>query len=67
MTKSNYNLRQASTVILAREDRGELQIYLLRRSGRSAFMPGNYVFPGGQVDPGDRDQVFCKSLVGVLT
>jgi len=47
--------KQASTVILARERLGELQIYLLRRSGRSSFMPGNYVFPGGRVDREDMD------------
>jgi 8-oxo-dGTP pyrophosphatase MutT (NUDIX family) len=52
--------KQASTVILAREQLGELQIYLLRRSGRSSFMPGNYVFPGGRVDREDRDRELWK-------
>ena len=44
---------RASTVILIRDANGQLQVYLLKRSSRSGFMPGNYVFPGGIVDPED--------------
>ena len=43
----------ASTVILIRDTDGPFQVYLLKRSSRSGFMPGNYVFPGGVVDPED--------------
>jgi 8-oxo-dGTP pyrophosphatase MutT (NUDIX family) len=43
----------ASTVILAREQDEELQVYLLKRSARMDFFPGTYVFPGGAVDPED--------------
>jgi 8-oxo-dGTP pyrophosphatase MutT (NUDIX family) len=46
--------RPASTVILVRQHAAELQVYLLKRSGMSGFMPGNYVFPGGTLDPEDR-------------
>ncbi len=45
----------AATVILAREHSGELQVYLLRRSSKSGFMAGHYVFPGGMVDHEDQD------------
>jgi 8-oxo-dGTP pyrophosphatase MutT (NUDIX family) len=45
--------RRASTVILIREEGGELQVFLLKRSGKSGFFPGNYVFPGGTVNRGD--------------
>jgi len=45
----------AATVILVREEAGHLQVYLLRRSQTSGFMPGSYVFPGGLVDERDRD------------
>lgn len=45
----------AATVILVREEAGHLQVYLLRRSQTSGFMPGSYVFPGGLVDDRDRD------------
>jgi 8-oxo-dGTP pyrophosphatase MutT (NUDIX family) len=55
--------RSASTVVLAREHNGGLQVYLLRRSARSGFMPGNYVFPGGLVDPEDHEPGFWKTHV----
>ena len=47
-------MRQASTVILVREKNSALEVYLLRRSTKSGFMGGLYVFPGGVVDPDDR-------------
>ncbi len=43
-------LRQASTVILVREKNKALEVYLLRRSTKSGFMGGLYVFPGGVAD-----------------
>ena len=49
------NITEAATVILTRERAGRLQIYLLKRSAKSGFMAGNYVFPGGTLDPEDRD------------
>ena len=55
--------RPASTVILTRYHNGELQVYLLRRSSRSGFMPGNYVFPGGTVDPEDNGHGFWQTHV----
>jgi len=47
--------RPAATVVLTREHAGELQVYLLKRSTKSSFMAGNYVFPGGVLDAGDDD------------
>jgi 8-oxo-dGTP pyrophosphatase MutT (NUDIX family) len=44
----------AATVVLMRQSAGELQVYLLKRSLKSKFMAGNYVFPGGVVDADDR-------------
>jgi 8-oxo-dGTP pyrophosphatase MutT (NUDIX family) len=49
------NITEAATVILTRERADRLQIYLLKRSAKSGFMAGNYVFPGGMLDPEDRD------------
>lgn len=49
------SIAEAATVILTRERAGRLQIYLLQRSAQSGFMAGNYVFPGGTLDPEDRD------------
>ena len=57
------SLRAASTVILARQGSSGLEIYLLRRSSESKFFPGKYVFPGGAVDPEDRDLGFWNSHV----
>ncbi|MEA2039150.1 MAG: hypothetical protein U9N82_04910 [Thermodesulfobacteriota bacterium] len=63
MTKSDTaqkEVRLASTVILARQDKEELQIYLLKRSRRSGFMPSYYVFPGGTIDLEDHDPALCN-------
>jgi len=49
-----HQIRPAATVILTRQHAGELQVYLLKRSAKSGFMAGKYVFPGGAVDPQDR-------------
>ncbi len=54
---------RASTLILVRVEGEKFQIYLLRRSSQSGFMPGNYVFPGGTVDPGDNGLDFWKKYV----
>lgn len=46
-------LRPAATVILVREKNNQLEVYLLKRSTKSKFMGGLYVFPGGVVEPED--------------
>jgi len=48
------DITPAATVILTREEAGTLQVYLLKRSPKSGFMAGNFVFPGGTVDRHDR-------------
>ena len=48
--RSSRAVRLAATVMLLRQP---FEIYLLRRSGRSAFAPDAYVFPGGVVDEDD--------------
>ncbi|WP_394326428.1 NUDIX hydrolase [Thermobifida cellulosilytica] len=47
--------RDAATVLLVRRAGGGLQVYLLRRAPSMRFAPGVYAFPGGSVDPRDRD------------
>ena len=42
----------AATVVPLRDSKDGLEVLLLRRSARGAF-GGMWVFPGGQVDPGD--------------
>jgi hypothetical protein len=44
--------RPAATVVLLREaPGGEPEVFMLRRSAKSPFMPDALVFPGGAVDP----------------
>lgn len=45
-------IREAATVMLVRDAPG-LEVFMLRRNLASTFVPGAYVFPGGQVDPDD--------------
>lgn len=46
--------REAATVVLLRPGpAGSPEIYMVRRSARSPFMPSTLVFPGGRVDPED--------------
>ncbi|GAC1542452.1 MAG: NUDIX hydrolase [Candidatus Velthaea sp.] len=44
----------ASSVIIARDLEGAIEIFMLRRSAKSTFVPDVYVFPGGRVDSVDR-------------
>jgi len=49
--------RPAATVLVLRDgathSEAPLEVLLLRRSGKSGFMGGAFVFPGGKVDPAD--------------
>jgi 8-oxo-dGTP pyrophosphatase MutT (NUDIX family) len=53
--------RPAATVALVRDagtgrgDRGGVDVWLMRRQPTMAFAPGAHVFPGGAVDPPDRE------------
>ncbi len=47
-------LKDATTVVLVQEANNQLEIYLLKRSTKSGFMGGLYVFPGGHVDEQDK-------------
>ncbi|WP_209307619.1 hypothetical protein [Geodermatophilus sp. DF01-2] len=47
--------RDAATVVLLRDGARGLEVYLLRRRPTMAFAAGMHVFPGGAVDPRDRD------------
>jgi 8-oxo-dGTP pyrophosphatase MutT (NUDIX family) len=46
--------RDAATLIIVDTAGGEPRVLLGRRRHDLAFMPGRYVFPGGRVDPSDR-------------
>lgn len=47
-------LRDAATVMLVRDGRAGLEVFMLRRNLNSDFVGGAYVFPGGAVDDHDR-------------
>ncbi len=56
--------KPAATVMVVRAGVADIEVFLLRRSSRSAFMPDVFVFPGGRVDPHDdspsaRDQLWA--------
>ncbi len=54
--------RDAATVVLARDTPDGIEVYVLRRQATMAFASGQYVFPGGSVDP--RDEVLDVEWVG---
>lgn len=55
MSDETVPLRDAATVLLVRDGDAGLEVFMLRRNLRSDFVGGAYVFPGGGVDPGDRE------------
>ena len=54
-TAPDVQARDAATVVLLRDGVRGPEVYLLRRHTTMAFAPGQAVFPGGGVDPRDRD------------
>lgn len=55
-------IQQAATIILLREVPGRndaqqthLEVYMTKRPETMRFLPGHYVFPGGQMDESDSD------------
>ncbi|MGB8519194.1 MAG: hypothetical protein WCD38_03435, partial [Candidatus Tumulicola sp.] len=55
----------AATVILARPAAPGFEVYMTRRSGRSAFAAGAFVFPGGALDPQDFSAQTAARTVGL--
>ncbi len=47
--------RPAATVVVLRDSPRGPEIFMVKRSGKSGFMPHAHVFPGGRVDPEDSD------------
>ena len=58
-------IRNAATVVLARDsDRGP-QVFMLERNVKSEFVSGAYVFPGGAVDKHDSHQRLEEICLGL--
>jgi len=56
------SVRLAATVILARPP---FEVYLARRSARSAFAPDAFVFPGGTIDAADASPQMQSRVLGL--
>lgn len=56
--------KDASTLILHRNNGSRIEILMGERSPRHSFMPNTYVFPGGRVDAGDARVIPAKDLRG---
>jgi 8-oxo-dGTP pyrophosphatase MutT (NUDIX family) len=48
-------VRDAATVMLVRDGTDGVEVFMVRRSLRLVFAGGAHVFPGGAVDPADRE------------
>lgn len=58
--------QKSATVALLREKRPSgFEVFLLRRHEKSRFMGGNYVYPGGRIDPEDSDRVIVPYSKGI--
>jgi 8-oxo-dGTP pyrophosphatase MutT (NUDIX family) len=47
--------RQAATVVVVRPTEDDFDVFMVRRSAKSPFMPSTLVFPGGRLDADDGD------------
>jgi 8-oxo-dGTP pyrophosphatase MutT (NUDIX family) len=54
--------RPAATLVLGRGEGRDLELLLLRRPEEARFGAGAWVFPGGVVDPGDREAELAARL-----
>ena len=57
-------VRDAATVMLVRDGDDGLEVCLMQRNLASDFVGGAYVFPGGAVDPEDRDPASAAVCTG---
>ncbi len=57
--------RAAATVVLLRQSGDDIEVLLLGRGHQASFVPGAYVFPGGRLDPEDRDPDLTALVDGI--
>jgi len=55
--------RPAATVVLVRSEKRRLEVLLVERPMTMAFAPGLHAFPGGAIDPGDREPGLAEASV----
>lgn len=56
--------RDAATVLLLREAPKRFEIFMVKRHGKSGFMAGAHVFPGGTLDPADLEPDMLAHMEG---
>ena len=61
----NLRPRDAATLVIIDRSLAAPRVLMGRRSSRHAFMPGNYVFPGGRVDRWDVSMPVADDLAPV--
>jgi len=54
----------SATILLVREDPGPLEVFMVQRHHQVDFASSALVFPGGKVDPGDRDPTVRARCLG---
>ncbi|NEX59507.1 MBL fold metallo-hydrolase [Noviherbaspirillum galbum] len=60
MTDLPLTPRPAATLVPLRDGPQGLEVFMLQRTHKAAFIPGGYVFPGGALEPGDKDPLFTQ-------
>jgi 8-oxo-dGTP pyrophosphatase MutT (NUDIX family) len=61
-------LKAASTVMVVRPaEQYPFEVYMLRRSSKSVFVPDMYVFPGGSLDANDSSERSLARIFGLTT
>lgn len=58
-------IRPAATVILVRDSAHGIEVFMMRRSHKAAFMGGAHVFPGGAVDASDAGEEWLSHCSGM--
>lgn len=56
----------AASIILLRDGAAGPEVFLMRRAAQSDQLGGNYVFPGGKIDPADASEARLSQLGGAL-
>lgn len=54
----------SATILLIREDHGPLEVFMVQRHHQVDFASSALVFPGGKVDPADRDPALRSRCAG---
>jgi 8-oxo-dGTP pyrophosphatase MutT (NUDIX family) len=57
-------IRDAASVIAARDQADGPEVFMVRRSAQASFLPDHYVFPGGALDEEDRREAADGALDG---